>query len=283
MHKDDWEGSFWAFIPHFFARAWSELPFFDGELDPLPLGWSYHLWFLAFLLWFALLGLPIFVWLGRPRVRRALDRLASWSHRRGSTLLFAIPIALAHVALRARFPDEHDWGEFVYYFAFFVTGYVLMSDERFRAAARRDLVPALALGLAGFLGLMAADAVSWAEEWAEAPTYSWAYFLFFFLFSSQAWGWALAALSLGMRAMPLRRPLPASIGQAAMPFFVLRQPVILAIAFFVVGTNFGIPLKLLAVVVSSFLSTLALTIVMTRYGALRLLLGVKPSRNTSPA
>jgi glucan biosynthesis protein C len=275
VHKGLWEGSFIAFIPHFFVRAGKEALRFDEGLMPLPLGWSYHLWFLLFLLWFSLLGLPLFTWLKGPRGAAIIQSLAARARRPGSTLLFALPIALLHIALRAASPDEHAWGEFAYYFGFFVAGFVLLSDPGLVAAVRRDLVPALIVGVAGFLLLMASDVIGWAERWMEGPSYSWSYAWMFSLFSIQAWGWALAVFSLGLRLHAFEPPIPPWAASSAMPFFIVHQPVILAVAYVVVGTTLTLPIKLVLVVTLSFLGAAVISALTTRTGATKQLLGVK--------
>ncbi|HEX2088395.1 MAG TPA: acyltransferase [Actinomycetota bacterium] len=272
-HKGQWQGGFLSFVPHFFSP--------NGEaalqlrLRPLPLGWSYHLWFLVFLLWFSLLGLPLFLALRRSN-HRFVDWLAERSGWRGSTLLFAVPVALAHIAVRAASPDEHEWGEFAYYFAFFVVGYLLVSDERLIGAVRRDLVPAVVLAVVGGGIFLALNPVEWVEQWSELPRYSWTYVVMFSMFSIQAWGWALAAFSIGLRLKTLSRPLPQTIGSRAMPFFVLHQPVILAFAYFIVGMSAGIPLKLTAVLLPSFVVTALLSVGAETAPGIRSLLGSKP-------
>ena len=275
VHKNRWHGSFIAFIPHFFARAWREFANLSEGFLPLPVGWGYHLWFLLYLLWFSILGLPVFLWLLGHRGQRFLEWLGDHAKWRGFPLLFGIAIALAHVAVRAASPDEHAWGEFVYYFAFFVCGYVLVAQPRLLAAARRDIVPALVVGLAGFGLLIATGVVDWFERWMEQPSYSVRYAWTFFLFSAQAWAWALAILGIGLNRTRFDRLVPKAAASAAMPFFVLHQPVILAVAFVVVSMDVALLVKVVLVVGPSFLITAFLARLFTRHRFARSLLGAK--------
>ena len=186
VHKGSWDGGYLSFIPHFFSRAWREMSNLDEGLLPLPLGWSYHLWFLLYLFWFSLLGLPLFLALGLPQGSGLMRWLGDRARLRGFPLLFALPIALLHVAVRAASPEEHAWGEFVYYLGFFLVGYVLIAEPRLLASVRRDLVPALIVGVVGFGSLIASGVIAWVERWTEEPAYSWRYAVTFFLFSAQA-------------------------------------------------------------------------------------------------
>ena len=231
----------------------------------------FHLWFVVFLLWYSLLGIPVFLWLRGRRGRHVIDRLGDRARRRGFTLVAAVPIVLATAPVYAAFPDEHDWGEFVYLAGFFLAGFVLMSDGRLMAAVRRDLVPALAVGIAGFLVLMVGDVDAFIERWEGSTPYSWEYVAFFGTIAIQAWAWAQAATSIGMRVPAFARPLPRIVSDAAMPFFVVHQPVIVAVAFVVVGWDAGIGAKLLAVIVVS----VALAWALARIPVVSLGLGVK--------
>ncbi len=85
----------------------------------------------------------------------------------------------------------------------------------------------------------------------------------------------LVALGLGMRVAGFQRPLPRAVGDAAMPFFLVHQPVILAVAFFVVQWDAGIAVKLPAVLASSFLVAAALAVGLSRLPYVSTLFGVK--------
>jgi hypothetical protein len=235
----------------------------------------FHLWFVVFLLWYSLLGIPIFRWLRGPRGRRMIEWLGDRAHRTGFTLLAAVPIVLVTAPLYAAFPDEHDWGEFAYYAGFFVAGFVLMSDTRLMAAVRRDLVPALALGIAGFLALIVGDVEGFIDRWERSTPYSWEYVAFFGTIAVQAWAWAQAATSIGMRVPAFARPLPRIVSEAAMPFFIVHQPVIVGVAFVVVRWNAGIGTKLLAVLVVSSVISAGLAWALARIPVVSLGLGVK--------
>ena len=69
--------------------------------------------------------------------------------------------------------------------------------------------------------------------------------------------------------------------EAALPFFVLHQPAIVVVAFFVVQWNVGILPKLLTVVVSSFLVAIGLyELLVRRIRPLRTLFGMTAAPQT---
>jgi glucans biosynthesis protein C len=281
-HFGWFEGSFLAFVPRFFDDVGEQALGVGVGSDPLVVGSMFHLWFVVFLLWYSLLGIPVFLWLRGTRGRRATAWLGDRAQRRGFTLLAAVPIVLATAPVFAAFPDEHDWGEFVYFSGFFLVGFVLMSDARLMGAVRRDLVPALAVGVVGFLVLIAGDVEAFIERWEGPTPYSWEYVAFFGMIAIQAWAWAQAATSIGMRVPAFATPLPRIVSDAAMPFFVVHQPVIVAVAFVVVRWNAGIGVKLLAVFIFSLATSAVLAWALARIPLISLGFGVKRRAATHP-
>jgi hypothetical protein len=216
----------------------------------------------------------------RPlRIRRSSGPTGvSDPHR---TLLFAVPVSVLPLAILPLWPDAEDWGSFAYLFGFFVAGHVLMSDARLTEAVRRDVVIALCAAITVDAAILILGVPDFLETWQDAPSYSWMYVWSYFAIAVQAWAWVQLLLGLGMRARSFRRPLPRCVGAAAMPFFLVHQPVILAIAFFVVRWDAGIPLKWGVIVLTSFVATAALATVLARLPVLSTMFGVKRPASSS--
>ena len=101
---------------------------------------AYALWFLVFLLEYSLLGLPIFLWLRHRRGQRVLAWLGRLGARRGGVLLLLLLVAAVTLPLAWNLlAEEHGWGQFVYLFAFFVLGHVVMAAPGLVDAIRRDV------------------------------------------------------------------------------------------------------------------------------------------------
>ena len=87
-----------------------------------------------------------------------------------------------------------------------------------------------------------------------------------------------------MRARVFTRPLPRVIAAGSMPFFLLHQPVILAVAFLAVGRAWNAPATWAAIALPAFVATAALSWALSRIPGARALLGVKPQpRAVQPA
>ena len=109
-----------------------------------------------------------------------------------------------------------------------------------------------------------------------APITSARYALIWAVVAINGWCWSTFMLSVGMRSLDFTNRGLEYTQAAILPFFVLHQPVIMTIAFFVVQWQASIAVKLVAVVVSSFAVTLGLyELVIRRVGILRPLFGMK--------
>jgi surface polysaccharide O-acyltransferase-like enzyme len=246
---------------------------FFGDLAgdaPLWLRDTYHLWFLIYLIQFAVLGLPLFL-LFRGRV----DWLARICRRRGSILLLAAPLIPIHLLLLAAPGPDHGWGEFVFFFDFFVVGFVVMSDERLTAAVRRDAVPGLIVGITAFVVGVLTGIIDFLDGWWPDPGYSWAYLWYSPLITVAVWGWLVAVLGFGMRAPAFQRPLPAPLARAAMPYFIVHQPIILAIAYYVVRWDTSIGAKYAVLLPAAFAVSAVLAWLLSTLPGISMLFGVK--------
>ena len=250
--------------------------------SPLTLTrWGYHLWFLAFLFIFSLLALPIFNWFKRDAGGSFIAALGSLVEKRGGILIFVLPLALARILVQPFYPPyEHGWLDFVYTFLCFVLGYILYCDDRFQMAIRRDRWLLFVSGLAGliaFFGLVAAYG-DIAFEWSQTFVLPWSIILIF-AFTLMSWGWALFVLSLAMTGLNFTNKWLDYGNDTLMPFYLLHQPVIIVIAYFIVQLDIGLWVKLPIVVVGSLLVTLALVEPLIRpFRPMRRLFGMKPRK-----
>ena len=236
---------------------------------------GYHMWFLGFLFAFSLLALPLFTWFKGEAGQRVVSRLARLCERRGGILLFILPIAAVRLGLQPFFPEQQDWADFFSHGAFFVLGYLLFADERFTRAIRREWRILLGVGIAAILAAMAIGVSMESFDLEKAPRTFWE-FLMWGLIAACGWCWTAFMLFVGMRYLDrdnkaLRYGLSANL-----PFFVVHQPAILAVAYLVVQWDAGILPKLLALVLGAFAVSLGLyQFVIRRIGLLRSMFGIK--------
>jgi glucan biosynthesis protein C len=257
------------------------------RLFPLP---GYHLWFIRFLFAFSMIALPLFTWLKREGGQRFTRWLAGVCERRGGLLLFIIPLALVRLSLQPIYPDEKGWAEFVYYLVCFISGHLLYSDERFALVIRRDRFIMLAGAIISTLFFLTGFAGGGVVEWLETPGTT-GFYVAWSVVAVNSWCWSMFMLYVAMRFLDFSNKWLLYGRPASLPFFLLHQPVIIVIAFYVVqwdtlallGAGAGILVKLLVVVVGSFVVTLGLyELLIRRIRVMRALLGVKPGRRDTP-
>ena len=277
LHKGSYQGPFLGFIPEMLvdlaSRNW-----FTPLIFPR---WGLHLWFLGFLFAFSLLGLPVFNWFKQSAGERFISWLGRLVEVRGGILLFILPLALARILVSPFVPfEEHGWLDFAYFLLFFVLGYIIYSDDRFQAAVRRDRWLSFACGVLGLVAFFAIFAVygDIALEWGMTFVLPWSAILIF-SFTMMSWGWALAVLYLAMKYLNFSNKWLEYGKDTIMPFYLLHQPVIIVIAYFVVQWQTGIPVKLLVILIGSLLITLGLVELLVRpFKPMRRLFGMKPRR-----
>jgi len=272
--KGEWHISFLEFVTD---RNVGFSPRWFGAL-------GYHLWFLGFLFSFALITLPLFRWLKGQSGQQLIARMASSCERRGGILLFVLPLLVVQLVLRPFFLDEHDWADFIFQMSFFALGFVLFADERFARAIRRDRWLILAVAMAGTVTLLAGLVFGDPFTWSETPALP-EFYLVWGLATIVAWCWSIFMLFVGMRFLDFTNKWLQYGQEAILPFFVVHQPVIIVIAFFVVQWSAGIPIKMLTVVLGSFVVSVGLyELVIKRIGLLRAVFGMKSRRlDAAPA
>jgi glucans biosynthesis protein C len=271
MSPLNFDGSFLEFLPHAFSGAYP-----NGNLS-----W-HHLWFLAYLFVFALVGVPLFLALKGERGQRLVRRLADLLTPGRRIFLLAVPLIVLDVALRGRFPTFQnlvtDWANSTHSFTLVVFGVVMASDPRFTTALARNC--RLALGLAVTLTLVR---MALYLAGVRATPYSPEYVVLTTLRTVQEWT-ALVAI-LGYAYVYLNRPsrLFSYLGTIVSPFYVLHQTVIVVLAYVIVQWNVGLLGQYAVLVVTSLLITLALSDLARRTASTRFIFGIKGPRRPRPA
>jgi glucans biosynthesis protein C len=239
---------------------------------------GYHMWFLGFLFAYALLALPLFMWLKGDRGGRLISRLAGLCRHRGAILLFAVLPMAMRLGLHPFFPQQQHWADFFTFFSFFVLGFLMFADERFTQAIRRDWWISLTVSLVA-MAVGVAIGTSFESFDIETPPATLAEVLLWATVGLCGWSWTIFMLFIGMRFRDRNTKGLRYCLEIMLPFFVVHQPVVLAVGYFVVQWQASIPVKLLTVGVGAFVISVALVeFIIKRVGILRLLFGMKEPR-----
>lgn len=241
----DFQGTFWLFLPRFF----------DGDF-----AWTgVHLWYLEYLFLFTLVLLPLFVWLKRPAGQRAIESLSRFSARPGAIFLWVLPLALITALvdpfnlLRPALPEAIV--RLIMYPLPLIYGFLIFSDNAIQHAIIRQRRATLALALLSSpVPLLATLGI---EEWGWQLGLP-GFVLLMTLGMLLVWSYILAILGYGMRYLNANPPRLAYANEAVLPFYILHQPVILLIGYFVIPLALPIALKYLMITPLAFGATLGL-------------------------
>lgn len=271
----DFEGSFFQFLPLYF----------DGNPFNGNFAWTgVHLWYLEYLLLFTLALAPLFVWLKRPSGLRVLAGISRFSVRPGAIFLWVLPfVALLSLMdpLGLLGPSATEAAARLMYLPFPLLGYLIYADGSIQQAIIRQRRAALALALA-LTPAMPLITVG-IEEWGWVLGIA-GYMLVMTLGGLIIWTYLLAFFGYAMRYLTANRPLLAYANQAVLPFYVLHQPVILLIGYFVIPLALPIAVKYLIIAPPAFGITLGLyEYGVRRVNLLRFFFGLKPRQAAKPS
>lgn len=272
LHKGEFNGSFFDFYPHYFEGMYG----FGGNFAWMGL----HLWYLEALFIFSLLCLPIFLWLkNSSRGQRTLKGLGDFLAKPGAAYLFALP---AIVLINVLDPETWGttvmggWSPFIYPW-FFVSGFVIISNERLQASIKRWRWISLAAGIL----LWPTVLILWTALGDPGfGTFGRGFVMV--LFCLNAWCLLLAIFGFGMKRLNVNTPLLKYANEAVLPFYILHQTVIVTLGYVVVQWAVPDGLKFAFILTASFLVSVGLyEFLVRRNNLLRILFGMKPKPGVS--
>lgn len=272
----EFQGNLFQFLPYYY-RDWHTL---YGNFDWVGV----HLWFLVYLFLFTAALLPLFVALKSPAGRRVLAAIGSFSSRPGVILAWSLPFVLVLGLLDPLSVFRSSLSEYLLrlfmYPLFVLFGYLIMADERVQAAIAARGQRRLSLVLAVALTLAAPTLVETVTAHPSPVSY-WATIAGAGLL---IWCWILAILGYGFRYLNVNRRVLSYANEAVLPFYILHQPVILLVGYFIVPLALPILVKYLLILPLSLGITLGLyEFAIRRVSVMRRVFGMKPLARGLPA
>lgn len=263
LSHGQFSGSLLAFIPEYFQ---------PGNFS----SWGVHLWYLRMLFTFCLVFLPLFLWLKRGSGQRVLVRLGDLLASPGVAYLLALPTILCLILTdRDNYWGDLGWGggSILTHATFFLAGFVIASHEGLQRNIQR--LRWLSLGLALILLVVMFGLYIVFGE----PAFGTLFYMFFFaLWGLWSWSWVLAILGFGTKLLNFNNHILPYANEAVLPFYILHQPVLLSIGYFIVQWAIPDLAKWALIFVSSFTIIMALyEFLVRRVNLLRILFGMKPA------
>lgn len=262
----------------YYRRFWDVRPSlnFPFVLEAAPGGLfeTGHLWFLVCLLGFSLVLLPGLRLLGRAR--------GAWAAGPAGVLVLAVAIVAVEVLLGSEV-GHGGWHD-ASYALFLVAGFLAAADRRIGQALQRRWRPALALAGLGFLagGALYAAASAHGDPFTGMEPLPVA---FRFVKSVDGLLWVAAILGLAGSRRPPKDPgraaagrrLGAYLNEAVLPFYVLHETVVVAVAYAVLSWPVAPGVQYLVISLAALAGTLATyELGVRRTPVTRVLFGLKP-------
>ena len=247
-------------------------PFHETFLEFLPTFFTHlerftwaHLWFIAYLLVFTLLYLPLLRWLNRRR--------GALTHAPGWWIYVPIaPLAVVQVTMRPYWPGLQnlydDWANVAYYSIYLLAGFLLARYPALEHAVHREWRRALAIGLGATVGLLLGVlGVFQAPSVLLAGT------------AIAGWCFVVALLGAAHRFLTSVTTRLSYLTESAFPVYWLHQAAIVLIGYPVIHLELGITAKYAVLLVASLSATLAVYhFAIRRFAIARFCVGMKPRR-----
>ncbi|MDB5364408.1 MAG: acetyltransferase [Rhodospirillales bacterium] len=249
-------------ILHFLSRYWMRDPSLRFGLD-----WE-HLWFVAYVLVYALLAAPWRDVIVRATRIPAVERL--FGSRWGVALGPALLTALLYCATRGSFPITNnlvrDWANHAVCLPYFLLGFAAVRSEGFWSSIEMLRWPML----------FAAVPLYGIEFWASGQYEQDLLLRFATRFARCVYAWAAIAAVLGFGRRWFNRPgaTIAWLNRGVFCFYIVHQPVIVVAAAAIAPLRLGVVGEPIVLLLTTAASCLAIYVVADRLGPAKLLLGL---------
>ncbi len=256
-------GSFIDFYPHYFDGLYA----FGGNFAWMGL----HLWYLEFLFIFSMLTLPLFVIGIQKKSSRIFSYVYSFFTKPGAIFLLAIPLILMEMFVgqyRDNIIGLQDFGgwSLLTYLVFFITGFFLSLDPKFKDTIEKHRMPALLIAA----GITLLKIVIDLYDFESVGKYQ------DILTAAASWCWLLAIFGFGIRYLTLNHAILKYANEAVLPFYIIHQTVIVIFGFLIMDWESGVLTKYTVLSLSSFLTImLVYEFLIRRIKVMRLLFGMK--------
>jgi len=263
LEKADQYSSLMSFYPRMF----------DGIYPVGNFSW-HHLWFILYLFVISLIIAPFLRFFKSNAYRRFSIWLERFASMPLSLNIVVVLLVASQLLLRPYFPDNthalvNDWAAMSFYIIFFLSGFMLLSSKKIIESIRKQkklylLEATLATAAMFSLPKLFADAHAADLAWGIASIFV-------------AWSCGLAAIGYAKQYLnrdTLNRKLA---NEAIYPFYLLHQPVILILGFFLIKVDMPDLYRFAILTISSFGITCALYWFLVRpFNVTRVIFGMKP-------
>jgi glucans biosynthesis protein C len=251
LTHQQFNGSFLEFFPQYFNGLYLEI---NGTGNFAFFG--LHLWYLLVLLVFSILLLPVFA---------KVNASKTFNYKHYLILSFILLIVAAFVEI----VNLGGWG-LPYYLVIYLIGYIYFSQNPFKEFIRRNnLLIGVMTFITSFLYIF-----GFMNGMAEKGNLVAVVFTYIKVLNS--WNWLLFIFFLGDKFLATTKKGLKYLSQASMPFYVLHQPIIVGLGFYLYQLSRNTPSKLLILTLGSFsIIMLIYHFIIQHIVVLRVVFGIK--------
>lgn len=273
-HIKEYNG-YWDFYKTVFAFV----PYPEGSFS-----W-HHLWFIAYLLVYSLLAIPLLIFLRSPNsllFKKKFFKMVS--SPAGILFIPGTFILITQIVLRPYFPEEthaliNDWAFFTFYLCFFLSGMICYSIPLLWEAIGRNRKYLLTTTLAFlipfyvlYFHLRELIQLPWSFDTVETAFDVTAIFV--------SWFTVITVIAFGQHYLNRPHPWLAKINEGLYPFYILHQTVIIFLGYYICQLPWSIAAKYWSVSLLTLLSCIIFYLLFIRpFNPIRFLFGMKPRRS----
>ena len=271
IHNGWFQGNFFDFLLNYHHWIQHNMPGFSivwtGHI-------GLHLWYLPYLFIATLITYPLLLIIFNTKRDNHLLNILS-TNRAGLLIILSLLIILG-IIIKPQFPGFLDWGDFIKYSIFFLSGFIMAKYRMFMIQAYKYTFVFLTLGLASFICTLLVQ-IKYPElmSYYFNPQYNLESLFLITNESIASFSWVMFFLGLSQRIANFNHPILKAANIGILPFYMLHQTVIVIIGFYIVQLEWSIILKFLIIFSSSLIITIILYQLIKQIKILRFLFGLK--------
>ena len=251
-----------SFYPHMF----------EGIYPSGNFSW-HHLWFIAYLFFIALVISPFLNFFRSGQFDLFIGKLGKIISKRLGANIFLVPLLLSQLLLRPFFPGNtsalvNDWAAVSYYIIFFLSGFILLSNKNMTESIRKQKQLFLIETIIASAMLVT---IPYMVNSEKAGNLIWDMLEPFVALSC-----GITAIGYAKQYLNTNNKLRKLANEAVYPFYLLHQPIIVVVGYFMVQWEIAIIWKVILITLTSFTLTVSIYWFLIRpFNVLRVIFGLK--------
>ena len=252
---------------------------FDGIYPLGNFSLRHHLWFLSYLFIISLIILPFLNFFRSNKYKALRARLLDISSKKLGLNWIIIVLLITQYITHQLFPDKSgvifiNWVKFFYYFFFFLIGLVLISNDKLVAKIEQQKKLYLIQTILFSLFLISIKYIFTDPVISD--------FLQEITKTIVTLSICVTALGYARKYLNKDSKYRKEMNDAIYPFYLLQQPIIVIVGYFIIQWNLPVASKILLLLVLSFsLIIIIYWFIIRPFSILRVIFGLKPYKRKS--